>query len=374
MIEPDDLVVKPLERSDTIPSSWYVNDDFDRLDRIAVLARSWQFVGPLARVSGSTNYMSAIVAGNPVVVVRDAETRLRAFYNVCRHRGGPLVTDDCGSARMLQCKYHGWTYRLDGMLRGVPRFDRTELFDRKDYGLIPVDVAVWGGLVFVRLDSRGGQPVDTLFGGIADAIRPIELSALRFRNRVSYPVACNWKVYVDNYLEGYHIPLVHPELCDLLDYRNYRTETFDYHSLQHSPLRSGNGESAYYYYVYPNFMLNILPGRLQTNVVVPDGPRRCVVHFDYFYDSSVLESDAERIGHDQEFAERVQREDVEICEHVQRGLESRGYDRGRFSVEVENGVHHFQSLLKRDYAIALESISRGDAETTGADGIRPNGA
>jgi choline monooxygenase len=356
-IDPADLAVLPLERAETIPSVWYTSARFDRLDAHAVFERAWQYAGPASRVDGAGSYMSATVAGNPVVIVRDGQT-LRAFFNVCRHRGGPLVTAECGVTRMLQCQYHGWTYRLDGMLRGVPRFDRTELFDRKNYGLTPVEVTEWNGLVFVRICESDVKIAPTLVD-IETTILPMSIAHLKFDRRVTYDVNCNWKVYVDNYLEGYHLPLVHPELCDVLDYANYTTETYEHHSLQHSPMRGSASEDdrAFYYFVYPNFMLNILPGRLQTNVVIPDGPDHCFVHFDYYYDPDVVSSDRTGIRADQDFAEKVQQEDIEICQHVQRGLKSRGYDRGRFSYDAENGVHHFQSLLKNDYARYVTATS-----------------
>ncbi len=351
------LRIAPLARAETIPSSWYTHPAYHEADRRVLFERCWQYVGHRSRLDGPGAYLRAEVAGHPVVVVRDADDRLRAFYNVCRHRGGPLVTQDCGRARVLQCQYHGWTYRLDGALRGVPRFDRTELFDRKDHGLVSIPLATWQGLVFVNLDEAAAErtPLETVLDGIAERIAPLRLDDLHFHRRVVYDVACNWKVYVDNYLEGYHLPLVHPELCNVLDVRAYVTETFPFYSLQHSPLReddtrynTGDGQ-AFYYFVFPNIMLNILPGRLQMNAVEPLAPDRTRVIFDYYYDDVATPEARRRIEADQAFSDRVQQEDIAICEHVQRGLASRAYDRGRFSVECEAGVYHFQTLLKAHY-------------------------
>ena len=293
---------------------------------------------------------------------------VRAFFNVCRHRGGPIAIEERGNCNALQCKYHGWTYTLEGMLRGVPQFDRVELFDRKDYGLVPVMFDVWEGLVFVNL-SRSTRIVDLqlIVSGICERIKPNSLAAKKFCRRVSYEVNCNWKVYVDNYLEGYHLPYVHPELCNLLDYQKYITETFEHCSLQYSPLtgkeniysppslpKSGNQDAsgsgaAFYYFIFPNFMLNILPGRLQTNLVVPIMHNKTRVIFDYYYDDISSPHALKIIEDDIEYSERIQQEDIEICEHVQKGLESIAYDRGRFSVEMEKGVYHFQCLLKGAY-------------------------
>jgi choline monooxygenase len=267
--------------------------------------------------------------------------------------------DDCGRTSVLQCKYHGWTYLLDGSLRGVPKFDRAELFDRKDYGLVPIDVSTWQGLLFVSLADDPG-PLANVLDGITERIAPIQLDALRFVQRDTYEVACNWKVYVDNYLEGYHVPLVHPELCDVLSVRDYVTETYAHYSLQHSPLKASASDSpyetdgaAFYYFVFPNIMLNILPGRLQMNAVIPLAPGRTRVMFDYFYGTTDTIEAQQRVERDVAFSDRVQQEDIEICEHVQRGLRSKAYDRGRFSVEMEEGVYHFQRLLKRAYRAAL---------------------
>jgi choline monooxygenase len=357
-ISDEEFSVQSLECAETIPSSWYTDPRFHELDKMAIFNQSWHGVGHLSRLKNIGDYIIATVADNPIIVVRGQDGKLRAFYNVCKHRGGPLAMED-GCGKVLQCKYHGWTYLLDGSLRGTPKFDRTELFDKKDYGLVPVNVDVWEGIVFVKLDLNA-QPVQNYFKGIAERIAPISLSTKRFYKRVTYNVRCNWKVYVDNYLEGYHLPFVHPELCNLLDFQQYVTETFDWHSLQYSPIQAKEniygaaGEMAFYYFVYPNFMLNILPDRLQTNLVLPDGHDKCIVLFDYYYDDVESDQARTRARADIEYSHKIQLEDIEICEHVQKGLQSRAYDKGRFSPEMENGVYHFQCLLKNAYRTALK--------------------
>ena len=348
--------ILPLERSETIPSSWYTDPMMTQIDRECLFSSTWQYVGPSSGAPNQGDYFCASVANNPIIVVRGKDEILRGFYNVCRHRGGPLAIDERGTCNALQCKYHGWTYTLDGMLRGIPQFDRVELFDRKDYGLVPVKLDTWEGLLFVNLDQGERLvPLSSALHGIAGRIAPISLAARKFYRRVNYELNCHWKVYVDNYLEGYHLPYVHPELCNLLDFQKYTTETFDRYSLQYSPLNSedtvygsGGGE-AFYYFIFPNFMLNILPGRLQTNIVIPLAHNRTKVVFDYYYDDVISPESISRIENDIGYSERVQREDIEICEHVQKGLESAAYNKGRFSVEMERGVYHFQSLLKKAY-------------------------
>lgn len=355
----------PVERSETIPSSWYTDPAFDRLDRDAVFGRTWQCVAHAGEVEAAGQYITATVGDEPVIAVRGKDGVLRAFYNVCRHRAGPLAMDRAGCVNALTCKYHGWTYLLDGSLRGVPRWDRVELFDRKDYGLLPVGVAGWEGIVFVNLEPEA-VPLDGVLAGIAERILPIRLDTKHFAREAVYDVACNWKVYVDNFLEGYHVPYVHPELMQLYEFQAYRTDLAEHWSLQSTPLAAGDtlystaeGDRAFYFFVFPNFMLNILPGRVQTNVVLPLGPERCRVVFRYFYDDVTSDRARRLIEEDLTYSDRIQHEDMEICERVHQGLRSRAYDRGRFSADAEAGVHHFQQLLKRAYRATLGRSAPG---------------
>src|SRR5205809_189401 len=209
-------------------------------------------------------------------------------------------------------------------------------------------------------DRRGGRRSDHRGAGGARGVAPTHIGKLTFARRVDYDVRANWKVYVDNYLEGYHVPYVHPELYSLYDYEGYVTEVHDWYSVQVGPLTgdsnvytAGGGE-ALYYQVFPNLMLNVVPGRLQSNLVIPVAPDRCKVIFRYYYDDVASPAARERIEADIAFSDKVQHEDAEICERVQKGLGSRAYDKGRFSVRFEEGVYHFQKLLKHAYRTWLK--------------------
>lgn len=202
--------------------------------------------------------------------------------------------------------------------------------------------------------------------GISNRLSPIELSSFNHFFDKTYKINCNWKVYVDNFLEGYHIPIVHPELSKLLDYSSYTVETYPWHSLQHSPLKeedniygTGKGE-AFYYFIFPNIMLNILPGRLQTNVIRPISPTETEVLFSYYYRDIKSDEALKSIHDDISYSHKIQMEDIEICEDVQKGLGSKAYDKGRFSVEREEAVYHFQSLLKKVFKKAANIQSKID--------------
>lgn len=355
VIDDADLIVEPVERSFTIPSAWYTDPRFHLVDQEAVFAETWQAVGHLDMLRNKGDYFLATAANNPIIVLNEGDGVIRAFYNVCRHRGGPLAIESSGCVKALTCKYHGWTYLLDGTLRGVPQFDRTELFDKKDFGLVPIRLEVWENFIFINLAESPAVPLDDVVRGIVERIRPNRLTTKQLVRRLDYQVHCNWKVYVDNFLEGYHIPHVHPELNRSLDYLSYTTEVAPWYNLQHSPLKDDNvytgdsGGEAFYYWIYPNCMLNVLPQRIQANLVLPDGPDRCTVIFWYYFDEPDAPGRAAQIEADIGYSDAVQLEDREICERVQQGLSSRAYDRGRFSVQMESGVYHFQQLLKSSY-------------------------
>lgn len=353
VISLQDLDQLPIEQAVTIPSAWYTNSGMQKIEREAIFSREWQLAGHISEIPNPGDSLCKTVAGNPILIVRDDTGQIRTFFNVCKHRGGPIAVKK-GAKSVLQCQYHGWTYLMDGSLRGVPQWDRVDLFDKKDFGLTPVHSEIWQGLIFINIDENP-HPFSKVVEGINDRITPITLEDFQFHSKFSYSIECNWKVYADNYLEGYHIPIVHPELAKMLDYKNYLTEAHRYYSLQYSPFSDSgsdnlynaeNGE-AFYYFIYPNFMLNILPGRLQTNVIIPVDENSCIVEFYYYYKNPGRPGMEHVIKDDISYSEKIQSEDIEICEAVQRGLHSRAYDKGRFSVERELGVYHFQSLIKQ---------------------------
>lgn len=341
---------QPLATALALPAHCYVDPAMHGRDRGAVFARSWQLVAHAAQVAGAGDHAVAEIAGVPLVIVRGDDGVLRALHNVCRHRAGPLATCDGRGARALTCQYHGWTYALDGQLRGAPEMGRAEEFDSVAIRLPQARVTEWQGLVFAALDAAA-PPFDAVVDGIDARLAAAghRLADYRFHRRVSYDIDCDWKAYVDNYLEGYHVPRVHLGLNALLDYRSYTTTTARWHSLQASPLDSaptlyGSGE-ALYYWLWPNTMLNCLPGRLQTNRVLPLATGRCRVEFDFFY----AEANAAQADADAQFSDDVQKEDIGICEAVQRNLASGSYVAGRLNPLRESGVWHFHELLRAAY-------------------------
>jgi phenylpropionate dioxygenase-like ring-hydroxylating dioxygenase large terminal subunit len=344
---------KPLASARTIPNTWYTSADVAAAERAAVFGATWQMVGRAAQVADPGSYLTAHVAGEPVLVVRGDDGVLRAFFNVCRHRAAPLLTDACGTVTKIRCRYHGWTYDLAGKLRGTPEFDGVQEFRKEDNGLVPMAVAVWGPFVWVHLDAPK-ESVEEYLAPLPEWSRG-KIDGLTFARRVEYELGCNWKVYVDNYLDGgYHVNTVHPALAGVLDYTGYKTTVHAHSSVQTSPMKPGDpndpatktrtGTEAAYWWVFPNFMLNSYAGVMDTNLVLPLGTDRCKVIFDYYFAAG---TPADFIDQSVAVAHQVQVEDVGICEEVQRGLNSRSYTVGRFSVKREAGGYHFHQLLAR---------------------------
>jgi choline monooxygenase len=344
-----------LAHAETLPSSWYTDPRVLEEEQRKVFARTWQLVGRAEQVAEAGQFFTAEVAGEPVVVVRGSDERLRAFSNVCRHRAGPVASGE-GRRRSFRCGYHGWTYGLDGRLLVTPEFEGVECWTKEEHGLPEFSVEVWGALVFVNLDGGAAPLAETLEDLPERTGSRADWAEMRLAARKDWHVECNWKTYVDNYLEGYHIPIVHPALNRELDYAQYRTETRRLYSIQHAPIRrdsstrlaTGAGDAggeAQYFWVFPNLMLNVYPDNYSTNLIVPLGPERTLTVFEWYFRDAGSAEVEQAVRRTVEFSDEIQLEDIQICEAVQRGLRSRTYKHGRYSVARENGVHHFHGLL-----------------------------
>ena len=346
----------PLDRAWTIPGDWYTDRRIEALEARTVWSRSWQLVGRVEQLVEPGQFVTATVANEPIVVVRGSDGELRAFFNVCRHHAAAVMTAPCGKVDRLRCPYHGWTYDLAGKLRGLPEMAGVCDLDKSTMGLVPVGgVATWEHFVFVHLDPDP-VPLTDYLGPLVEQVAPLGLTTLAFCERREYELACNWKVFVDNYLDGgYHVPHLHAGLDSILEYTEYTIENFDRFCLQSSPIdasvqsmtanvRKGR---ALYYWLYPNLMLNWYEGYLDTNLVIPLGVDRTKVIFEFYF-ADVSDQTAERNRQSMAVSEKIQDEDHAICESVQRGLSSRAYGAGRLSVRREAGEHLFHKLLARD--------------------------
>lgn len=351
MRKPSDSI-KTLEQASALEPISYVDTRYYQHDVKHIIAGNWQCIAPASSVSKPGDVISREIAGVPVMVVRSASNQLNGFYNICLHRAGPIATCDKKGLKRLRCGYHGWAYDLDGYLKSAPEMKEARDFNPSAQRLNPLEVVEWGNMIFARLTQNQGPSFEAMYSSILDRLLPGTLDGLTHHSAQLYNVQCNWKVYIDNFLEGYHLPFVHPGLTQAVSYSEYTTELNQWWSLQYTPVENDTGAYAagdgYYFFVYPNIMLNILPGRMQSNRVIPTGIDSCQVEFDFYY----TQGSETRAEEDRVFSEAVQEEDRTICEHVQKGLTSGVYRPGRLSPKRESGVWHFQNILRREYQVA----------------------
>ena len=357
----------PLAEASTIPASWYTDERVFELERPTVFSRSWQFAARVDQLREPGDFVTTEIAGEPIVIVRGSDKELRGFFNVCRHHAAAVMTEPAGHANQMRCPYHGWTYSLSGELKGTPDFNDVCNFDQGQNGLAPVEISAWENWVFARLDAKHAPDTRatlTDFPGtdLINQFQSLNLANLHWFERRCYTLNCNWKIFVDNYLDGgYHVPHVHKGLDSVLDYSNYTIANGEHFCLQSSPMVSREddsvsavrtGKRALYYWLYPNFMINCYEGVMDTNLVRPTGLDRTEVIFDFYVEHVSDEAQARNLA-SVDVGERIQQEDLDICESVQRGLQSRAYNAGRLSVRREAGEHLFHRLLHADLKAGL---------------------
>jgi len=343
-----------INRAWSVPAPYYFDPEIFTRERERIFARSWQVVGHAHQVRGAGDFFTTDLQGEPLLIVRDAGGALRGFYNVCRHRAGPPA-EGCGSRKLFRCGYHGWTYGLDGALISAPEFEGAQDFEPEQFALVPVRAEEWFNLIFVKLDVDTDPLVPSL-GELPKQAQRFDFAGMKLFERRTYDMKCNWKTYVDNYLEGYHLPSVHPGLNRELDYNAYVVEPYARHVRQFSPIRGAQVGDATprryqetredlttdYFWVFPNWMLNCYPDNVSLNIVLPLEPERTIAIFEWYLPEKDLGSQAAKDS--VRFSDEIQTEDVAICEAVQKNLHSRSYQRGRYSVKQEKGVHAFHRM------------------------------
>lgn len=359
------------ERSTSLPSRAYLDPSLLGVERAEVFFKSWQFLchGEQLRAPGS--YVTGDIQGRGVFAVRDSKSELRAFYNVCRHRGHELLSG-AGMARAITCPYHAWTYGLDGNLSIAPGAQTLENFNKADFGLKQVRIEEFCGLVFVNLD-RDAPPLAEMSGNLGAEIERFapDLKNLTFAHRLEYTVNANWKAVVDNFLECRHCPVAHKDFCTLVEMDTYKVDTYGIYS-SHMAKAGRNNNSAYavggatvtdhaVWFLWPNIALMRYPGRGNFMVwqFIPAGPETTYERFDFYFETSTPTAEENKAI---EYIDTVlQNEDIHLVESVQRGMHTPAYERGRYLIDrvrtglSEHAVHHFHSLIFDAYARAVRT-------------------
>jgi phenylpropionate dioxygenase-like ring-hydroxylating dioxygenase large terminal subunit len=336
----------------TLPWSWYRDPEVLRREQERIFLRSWQYVGHIGQLAAPGSFFTGTIGLAPVVVTRARDGDLRAFLNVCRHRGF-VVADGEGRRETLQCRYHAWTYDLDGRLRAAPRSEREPGFASEELSLAPLRLETWGPFVFVNADAEAA-PLQEALGPIPAQLGEIlDVGALQFRFRTQFELEANWKVACENFLECYHCAVAHPAFAGAVDVSPdaYGLQTDGLTSSQFGPLRE-NGDSfltggelprSQFHFVWPNFGINVFPGRpnLSCGPIVPVAPERTARLLDYFFAPDVDQAWIDELV---AFDDQIGGEDAALVEGVQRGLRAGVLEDGRVLERSEALVAHFQRL------------------------------
>jgi len=351
----------PLEQAETLPSKFYLDPQYWDQMKEAIFAKSWLWVADKIQLfKGPENvFPIQLLDGyldEPLLIVEDENEEIKCLSNVCTHRGFLLLQHPVKRAK-ITCGYHGRRFRLDGHMEFMPQFSTAENFPRPCDHLHQIPLKNWHRFLFANLDPA--IDFERIFSKLDERLGFMPLDSFTHRPDLAktYHVHAHWALYIDNYLEGFHIPFVHNALNAMIDYGAYTTEVYDHMVLQIG-YADGGGETfdlpeghpdfgkevtAYYYWVFPNFMLNFYPWGVQINVIKPVTPKLTRVFFDwYIYDEELLET-----MQGSQIAEKTEREDEFVVEAVQKGLKSRFYDTGRYSPEMEGGVYSFHQLIRQ---------------------------
>jgi Rieske 2Fe-2S family protein len=348
-----------------------------------VIERNWQLAGHISRVPEPGDYITVQVGTQPVLVMRDAGGELRAFRNVCRHRGSRLLSGEGNCGKAIRCRYHGWTYRHDGSLIGVPELRGYEgRLDKSKHGLIPARIEELCGLLFVNLDPLATDLAPQL-GDLPARLARYRIADLEPFSPYEGSQPVNWKIVVDNYLEGYHVPIAHPGLMRLYDYGSYDVELGDGYAWFEAPLRDepsgGRRERLYrrlvkpmpgldendgrvwrYIFIYPNTAIDLYPDQVMTWQINPNGPRGTRDVFMAYRESSPGVRTRAVQWLNAKLNWDVHKEDVDLVTNVQAGMETRGYEPGPLAAK-EAAVGWFAERIRADlgpYAKAPEEELR----------------
>ncbi len=358
-----------------LPPRLYLDEGLLDAEYELIFERTWQLAGHLSSLPRPGSYLTAQAGSQPVLVVRDENGALRAYRNVCRHRASRLLSGEGQCKGAIRCRYHGWTYRFDGTLIGVPEgLAFGERLNKSTLGLHPVRVEEMCGLVFVNLDDDAA-PLRELVGDLPQRLAPYRIESLTPFGQPGEGQPANWKVVVENYIEGYHIPIAHPGLMRMLDYKNYAADLHDHYVLFEAPHRSKPSsnrlERLYgrlvepmaglseadrhvwrYAFIYPNTTIDLYADQVNTWQILPNGTGRTTDVFGSYRppDSSPRTRLVQWIN--QRVNMLTLEEDIDLVDNVQQGLRTRGYTPGPLS-RRESAVAWFADRVRADLASVL---------------------
>ncbi|MDF2096830.1 aromatic ring-hydroxylating oxygenase subunit alpha [Aquibaculum arenosum] len=330
-----------------LPAHFYVDPGVYVAERQAVFRRSWQLLGPESQVAAPGDYLAVELAGWHLFVLRGRDGVLRGFHNLCRHRGARLLAEGQGRCNLLRCPYHNWVYDQEGRLQKAPWFGEYPDFRLEDWPLEPVSVASWRGLLFLAIEPE--QDLLEQLGDLPEEVADHPLESFTALATRRFVMAANWKTYTDNFVEGYHIPGIHPGFLRTIEFEGFETRVRQSMIRMTAPQKEGSFYGGKWMWMWPNWTLSTFPGGMNTSRINPLGPERTelVYHF-YFADSSAEGTEARQRTIEGNCA--IVEEDFGICEETQRNYASGAYSPGPLSPRHEPAVAYFQQRVQASLA------------------------
>jgi phenylpropionate dioxygenase-like ring-hydroxylating dioxygenase large terminal subunit len=339
----------------TLPQQYFVSPEVFAREQEKIFSRQWVCVGHQSEIAKAGDYFVREVAGESLIILRDKGGKLRGFYNVCRHRGTRLrehrAAQACRHVTVIQCPYHAWTYGLDGRLIGAPHMDEVQGFNKADYPLHAVNLALWEGFIFVIL-ARASAPLEKWFAPLTGKFAHWNLAKLRSAKRTEYDVRANWKLIFENYSECYHCPGVHPMLSKVSPYDSSENDLCEGPflggfmsitkgagltmsgkacALPVGDMRSEDHARVFYYSIFPNMLLSLHPEYVMVHQLCPKSPERTLILCDWFFHPEAFDRDDFHPSDAIEFWDMTNKQDWHVCELSQQGIASRAYQPGPYS-------------------------------------------
>ena len=333
----------------SLPQKYFTSAEVFADEQTKIFSKNWLLVGHQSQIAKPGDYFLTTISKESIIVTRDSQSSIRAFFNVCRHRGSRLKEDTCGHMSAIQCPYHAWTYGLDGKLTGAPHMDDVPGFDKANYPLRSPHVGVWAGFIFVTL-AEMPAPLEQWFAPLAEKFSHWNMPILRSAKRIEYDVRANWKLMFENYSECYHCPGVHPQLQKISPYDSAEND------LREGPFLGGfmeikrgksltmsgnacaafvgkieNVQQVFYYSIFPNMLLSLHPEYVMVHQLWPQSPERTLIVCDWLFHPDAFQQNEFKPGDAIEFWDITNKQDWHVCELSQKGISSRAYEPGPYS-------------------------------------------
>ena len=322
----------------------YVRDDVFQHERRDIFARSWQFMGPEQAVAAVGQYLAIDIAGTPVFAIRGRDGTLRGFKNVCRHRGAKLLADGAGSCGLIVCPYHKWSFADTGRLVQAPWYGKDPAIIPEDWPLEPVEIATWRGLLFASLDPA--QSLLAQLGALPAELADEPMESYTATDQATVSFDANWKIYTDNFVEGYHIPGTHPGFYAAIEFEAFETSAHDGFVKMTAPPKQGLFYRGKWLWMWPNWTLSLFDGGMNVSRINPTSPHRTDQHYHFFFaDTSEAGAAARAKSVDGTLA--VVKEDYTVCAETHRNYAAGAYSPGPLSGRHEKGVQYFQERVAR---------------------------